>query len=198
MLTAASLVAPGASFLLLWPLLPVLVSFIALATAWGKAQSHSLRAAILLLGAAPGIVLFAPFVRQIFIALTPQMAGVAVLLVVLMLGLMTPLLALMGGRRALPGGAVLVGALLMAGAATEAGFSNAAPRPNNLSYVQHGTDGYWLSSDRALDAWTRQFFPGEKYGTVLRPCMATAASSASTRRPRRAAWPSRKRRSKPM
>lgn len=166
LLSAASLLAPGASFLLLWPLLPVLLSFIVLATAWGKAQSHSLRAAILLLGAAPGIVLFAPFVRQIFIALTPQMAGVAVLLVVLMLGLMTPLLALMGGRRALPGGAVLVGALLMAGAATEAGFSNAAPRPNNLSYVQHGTDGYWLSSDRALDAWTRQFFPGEKYGTV--------------------------------
>lgn len=166
LLAAASVLAPGASFLLLWPLLAALVSYLVCALPWGQRQSGTLRAAILLLGAAPGVLLFAPFVRQIFIALTPQMAGVAVLLVVLMLGLMTPLLSLMAGRRVLPFSALAAGVLLMIGAGTQAGFNSAAPRPNNLSYVQHGASGYWLSSDRKLDAWTRQFFPGEKYGTV--------------------------------
>jgi hypothetical protein len=168
LLLTVSALMPGASFLLLWPLLAVLGSFIACSLPWGQRQTNSVRAAILLLGVAPGILLFAPFVRQIYIALTPQLVGVAVLLLVLLLGLMSPLLSMLAGRRIVPMAALAAGVALMAGAGSTAGFSTERPRPTNLSYVQQGNSGtaYWLSSDRDLDAWTKAFFPNQTFGSV--------------------------------
>lgn len=168
LLVATSILMPGASFLVLWPLIAVLLSFAACFSAWGKRQSNTVRAVILLVGAAPGIVLFAPFVHQVYVALTPRLVGVPVVLVLLMLGLMSPLLCLLAWRRILPLASLAAGFGLLAVASSTAGFSVAQPRPNNLSYVQVGNDGkgYWLSTDRDLDLWTKQFFPAETIGTV--------------------------------
>jgi hypothetical protein len=168
LLLGVSVLLPGASFLLLWPLVAVLASFIVCFSAWGKRQLNTVRAAILVLGTAPGILLFAPFVRQVYISLTPRLVSVPVILALLMFGLMSPLLCMMAGRRILPLASLGAGVGLLAVAAATAGFGVDKPRPNNLSYVQIGDSdkGYWLSTDRDLDVWTKQFFPDETIGTV--------------------------------
>ena len=168
LLLPVSVLMPGASFLLLWPLAGVLASFAICFSAWGTRQSKLMRTAILLLGAAPAIVLFSPFVRQIFVALTPQLLGVPMMMLVLVLGLMTPLLCLLAGFRILPLAHLAAGLCLFAVAGSSAEFGIHQPRPNSLSYVQVGDKGeaYWLSNDRDLDMWTRQFFPDQTVGTV--------------------------------
>ena len=168
LLLAVSVALPGASFLLLWPLVGVLLAALVLLLPWAARQPNTVRAAILLLGAAPGVILFAPFVRQIYIALTPQLPGVPMLLLALLLGLLSPLLGLVSSRRSVPLALLATFAACLLVAGVNAGFSQERPRPNTLSYAQQGDAGkaFWLSSDHDLDAWTSQFFRDKQVGKV--------------------------------
>jgi len=170
LLMPVSVLLPGASFLLLWPLLAMCGATIAgalLPPSMARDGRHPiLHPFIALIGGAPGILIFAPLLRQFYIALTPQAVGVPVLLLALLLGILTPLLAWCATRRSVAFAFLGAAAVTMMLASLNAGFSTSSPRPNNLSYAQQGDHAYWLSSDRQLDVWTRQFFQEEVTGTA--------------------------------
>lgn len=162
LLVAATRFVPGATFVLLWPLLGVLISLLFVLSARAQAGPSSLRLSALLLGAAPGVLIFAPMIWQVFVALTPRLFGVPILLLLLLVVLAAPMVREFTGRRLIPAALALVGVLGIAIGAGTADFDARHPRPSNLSYIQHGAANaaFWLSSDAKPDAWTASFFQG--------------------------------------
>ncbi len=162
-LAGVSLAVPGASFLLAWPLLPVLLALIVFLLRPGRPFS-GYPLLVLLLGVAPGCIILPPILDLIYNALTARQVWVAVLLLGLFLGLAAPLLSVLAERPAVRRVPLLVAVLSLAGAALHAGFDRQQPRPNNLYYVQPsgGAPALWASTDAGLDAWTQSFFQGEK------------------------------------
>lgn len=149
---------PGASFLFAWPLLPLLAAFAWLLGGSGRQRPVAQRALLLLLAAAPALLVLAPVVEVLFAALTTRLSAVPVFLMVLAFGLMAPLLAMVSRRFVfplLPGVAAVV--LLGAGSATSA-VSPAQPHPTNLQYAVDGMTGnaMWLSSDPMLGDWAKK------------------------------------------
>ena len=192
LLLASALLVPGASFLLTWPLLPVLLALGWLFSRTGARMSAEARLVLLLCAAAPGVILFAPLLRNLFIALTFQMAGVAIFALLLLLGLLTPLLALLARRRLWPALPLLAGLCCLLAGSLTARPSAAQPQPDSLFYVQDGMAGkaWWLSGDAALDGWLRPIFgahplqrrmpqlPGERlYWVAPAPGMGVPAPS---------------------
>ncbi|RSZ55097.1 M28 family peptidase [Massilia atriviolacea] len=178
LLLITALMMPGASFLLTWPLVPVLAAYAFLLSARGRAISAPKRLLVLLAAATPGVMLFAPLLRILLIAMTTRLAGVVVFLLVLLLGLMFPLLVMLKRRFlsvALP---LAAGAALLAVGTATGQVSAEQPNPNHLSYIVDGkSDAIWMSSDAALDSWlkpilgpaaTRRALP-EVFGAHARP-----------------------------
>ena len=183
LLVVTSLWLPGASFLLFWPLaaiqLIVGMLFINPFSLRGKVGMRGLESIfphpsplpgeegifqgspiLIFLGSIPGILLFTPLIRGLFIALTPQMIGVVVVFLVLLLGLLTPLLEMIGQRKWLIRSSLLLGfAALVTGSLTS-GFDANHPRQNTLFYAlsSSGQRAYWLSTDKQLDEWTSAYF----------------------------------------
>jgi len=161
-LVAASIGLPGASFLFFWPLAPLLLVFGILF--WRRNQNTSLPMylGLILLGAAPGILMLAPLIKALFIGLTPQLVGVVMAVLVILLGLLVPLIDLLLHRLLLPWLALAAGILFLVIGSFTSGFDTEHPRPNNLFYAMDGSTGkaFWLSQDKNLDEWTRTFFPG--------------------------------------
>lgn len=162
LLIAASAMMPGASFLLAWPMLAMLLALGA-QLLWPKLWPAG-RASLLLLGAAPAVLLFAPLLRAVFIGLGPNLLFVMVGVLVLLLGLLTGLLAeiLNAMPRRLPFAALGLALICFVIAALNSGFDARHPQPSNLFYIKDGQSGlsYWVSGDKTLDEWSRNFFPG--------------------------------------
>jgi hypothetical protein len=163
-LATVSMLLPGASFFLTWPLLSMLVAFNVLFGARLQAGSDVPRLLILVAGAAPGLLLIPPLVELVYVALTPALVVVPILVLMLLLGLLTPLLARVFTMLPVRLAPWLLSVLFMLAAARGAGFDAAHPRPDNLSYVQpqDGAPALWASTDAQLDRWTRPLFASEK------------------------------------
>lgn len=153
LLVGATFYLPGATFLLAWPLLSMLLALGLCLHRPGMGQGS--RCLVLLLGAGPGVILFAPLVWGIYVGLTPNMMWVAALMAAQLFGLLAALL--LPHAAALAGlGLLLCLAMLGAGANTAANDA-AHPRQANLFYLQDGQSGkaLWLSTDAELQPWTR-------------------------------------------
>jgi Peptidase family M28 len=156
---------PGASFLLFWPLAAMLGVVGMLLR--GKTNSNHLGNALLIfLGSIPGILIFTPLIRCLFISLTPQMIGVVVIFLILLLGLLTPLLEIIGQRKYLIRSSLLVGFIALVAGSLTSGFDSDHPRQNTLFYAINNSEqwgsqqrAFWLSTDKQLDEWTSAFFP---------------------------------------
>ena len=184
-LIATSIALRGASFLFLWPLAPLLLTIGILF--WQRVQNISspLYFGLILLGTAPGILMFAPLIKALFIGLTPQLVGVVMSVLVLLLGLLVPLIEVLIRRLLLPWFALATGILFLVIGSFTAGFDTDHPRPDNLFYAVDGATGkaFWLSQDKYLDEWTRIFFPSnperrripEIFGEGARDYWAAAA-----------------------
>ncbi len=160
LLIAVSVLSPGVSFLFFWPLAGILwVLWIILALT-KKAQQPS-NTILILLGSTPGLLIFTPLIRNLFIGLTPRMMGVVVFFLVLLLGLLTPLLERIGRQKWLTGLSLLLGFAALGMGSWTSGFDAEHPRQNSLFYVLNDSkqNAYWLSTDRQLDQWTATFFP---------------------------------------
>ena len=163
----------GASFVFLWPLLPVLLLLLILPWRRWSGTQQAWAWAIALL---PAVILMTPLLRLIFLALTPAMFAITIFLFALLLCLFTPLFALFqvplsnseideasGARRnmSLPLWLSLpIGIMLLIGGSLNAGYNSEQPRPNHLAYLYDGIEeqAYWYSRDLELDHWGRGFF----------------------------------------
>jgi hypothetical protein len=170
-LLAASWLAPGASYLLAWPLLAALVSFIGL-HARPVAARPAARLALMLAGVLPAFVLVLPALRDSFIVLSPQRMNLPIAMLALLLGVSAALL--MHARRYVArtlllaglGGLALAGS---AGAGAAKGGEPSALRANGLVYYKDMPtwDAYWLHPAGALDPWERQLFANLKQPYVF-------------------------------
>lgn len=179
-LAAVSLLRPGASFFLTWPLLPMLVAFNVFFSARFQAGADGPRLAVLVVGAAPGLLLLPPQIVLVYIALTPALVVVPMLALMLLLGLLAPLLALVFAPLPVRLAPWLLSVLCLLAAARGASFDAAHPRPVNLSYVQpqDGAPALWASTDAQLVSWTQPLFATEK---ARRKGSAVFEQSASLR-----------------
>lgn len=164
LLMASSLVAPGASYLLAWPLLFSLAG-LAFMMFMRERQSALMRLVVLTLCAVPTVLLFAPVIYQAFMALGINFAVVGVVLLAIALGTLVPQLGLInGGRRwLLPAGAALVAIGFVLTAVLMTRVDKLHPQANSIQYVLNVDTGraVWASNESSPDEWTRQFFSGD-------------------------------------
>jgi len=168
---AASVIAPGASYLFTLPLLFALAPF-----AWRLVAAKDDRLTrgqllALYVFAIPGIVLIVPVVNLLFIGLPPAAFAGIVILVVLLLGLLLPQLDLLQApsRWLLPGLAVLVSLVFIVWGSWTSGFNRERPQPTNIFYALNADSGkaVWASSDEPVDNWVAGFFTeGMKKGSI--------------------------------
>lgn len=158
LLIVVSMVAPGGSYLLLWPLFVVLVAWNV--KLWRNDQGGS--TLLLNVAAAAAVILVVPMLHKILIAFD--------------LGshlIVTPLLALLAGlclyqliegpskqRLSIPGVLFISGsALLLSALFFSSRFDRRHPRLDSLLYETSETTGsIWASYDKQPDEWTSQIF----------------------------------------
>ncbi|MFL6283822.1 MAG: M20/M25/M40 family metallo-hydrolase [Pyrinomonadaceae bacterium] len=157
---AAGVLAPGASYLFMWPLLFALagVAF----TSLRSGRESASKWVVLTLTVLPAAALFTPLVMQVFEALTLNAAGVVAVLLALLCGLLVPHLSLLAGRRpwVFPAAAASISVALIAGGLAAAAAAGGA-KTDSAFYLMSADTGeaLWVSQDRAPDEWTAQFFP---------------------------------------
>ncbi len=154
LLVGATFYLPGATFLLTWPLLAMLLALGLCLHRPGMGQGS--RCLVLLAGAAPGVILLSPLVWGVYVGLTPNAMWVAALLVAQLLGLLAALL--LPYAAPLGGLGLLLCMCMMGVGANTAGNDALHPRQVNLFYLHDGQSGkaWWLSTDAELSPWTRQ------------------------------------------
>ena len=140
-LIAASAGLQGVSFLFLWPLAPLLLIIGIVLWHPVKNTSSPIYLGLMLLGVAPGILMFAPLIKALFVGLTPQLIGVVMVFLVMLLGLLVPLIDVLTKRLALPGLALATGILFLVIGSFTSGFDTEHPRPDNLFYAVDGSTG---------------------------------------------------------
>jgi hypothetical protein len=157
-LVAVCVRAPGASYVLAWPLLAAQPAWLALAgaDAWTRAR----RAAVAAAGAIPALVLLLPAIDGSLAFFSPAWLVLPSALACLLVGMCGMVLDLLARRW-------LVRPLLL-GAGVSLGMAYAAvpqvpamPAPNRLVYYKDtpSWQAFWLYPAGPLDAWTRQVFP---------------------------------------
>ena len=166
-LPVVALVLPGAAWLLAWPLLLALAAVLALDSAWGRQLDACARAALLLAGMAPALVMIPAALRDTWLMLAPQRMYMVPMLMAL------PLVCFAGLALMLRTGPAIAGALALAGAA----FCLAVPTANSappsapaapdagLERLVYFKDmntwrAYWLLPPQPLDDWGRALFAG--------------------------------------
>lgn len=162
LLVVASHLVPGASYVLVWPLLAGLAG-VGLSFAWQPASPWA-RAALLALAGAPALVLIMPLIHALHVALTIDMLVVSMVMMVLLLGALVPQLDFVTrALRWLPAPVLVAGVALLAATSLSAGYDAERPRPSTLFYLLDASDGeaLWIGREDP-DEWTRRFLaPGQ-------------------------------------
>jgi hypothetical protein len=171
--------APGASYVLAWPLLAAQAAFVALSGRRAQARTAARRRAVLLLAAMPAALLTLPAARDSLLFLSPTWLVLPSVLACCLPALCGPLLAEVGERLVvrplLLGGAA---SLLLAGAlATKPVALPELPVPNRLVYFKDtpSWQAFWMYPPVPLDAWTRQVFPNTMHPYQLPYLLGTSA-----------------------
>ncbi len=166
MLVLSGLFLPGGSYLFTWPLLFSLCGLVGIFALKNGPNGHSLPlnlAILLSLCALPGVVLFVPLIKQIFIALTVNMIWATMIFAVLLLWLLIPLLEFLTSRHRwlLPGVTLAVGLIFIGVGGLLVGFDKQHPQPYHMIYGLDADTGkaIWASADGSPDKWVAQFFP---------------------------------------
>lgn len=152
---------PGASYLLLWPLvadlvaLAVVLALPPLLRDDGRVSPGPLVA--LLAGAAPGLLLASSSLYLLFLAAGVQVVAIVVC-VWLVLGLLVPQIAVVSYPRRwpLPAALAVVGVVLFIGLSPATGYGDDWPRLDSLIYRLDHSAGHasWGTLDETSDAWT--------------------------------------------
>jgi hypothetical protein len=162
-LLLASWGAPGASYVLAWPLLAAQAAWLVLSSRRARGWSAARRRAVLLLAAAPAALLILPAARDSLLYLSPAWLVLPSVLACCPPALCGLLLAEVGERLVVrPLLLAACASLLLAGAlATKPLALPEVPAPNQLVYFKDtpSWQAFWLYPPVPLDAWTRKVFP---------------------------------------
>ena len=161
LLTAATILLPGGSYVLLWPLLFSVAGWLA-ALSSPKFFSKAFASLLLVVLALPAVFIALLLAHKIFTALDAN----AALPVTVMLGLLLMLLVWQLGPermpypKLLPGVFVVAGVLFGIAAIAVSGYDTSHPRFDSLFYATDLDTGkqVWASHDENPDRWTSQFF----------------------------------------
>jgi len=166
-----SVLAPGFSYLLTWPLL-----FSTLALGWvlWKESLDAIswrREMALVAGAVPGLIILTPTIKAMSEFGPMSYLAITFLFVALLLVLLTPQLDLMTRARRwrLSGGALMVSLGFLITGSLTAGFDAQHPQSSGMAYLLNADSGQatWFSPGPKLDTWTTQFFTTQpEDGTV--------------------------------
>ena len=159
----SSVLAPGASYLFVWPLAAA-VAELAYLFAGRSAESDAAEALIWTLPAVVGILIFGTVPYLLLKLLSTSAIIPTLLCVALLLGFLAPYLHVMTahGRRWLPVAAKAAALALIAAAMAPSGYDSAHPRADSLFYAFDADAGtaVWASGDRSPDQWTSQALTG--------------------------------------
>jgi MFS family permease len=151
--------APGASPLLVWPLLAG-TAVLAIGLRLGRA-GRSTELALLSIGAAPGLVLLMPFAYWVLLGVSLVSSWAVAPLLALGLALLAPHVVLLAprARRGLLVGLGVAALALVGWAAAVAAYDVEHRRPDSLAYALDADRGVarWVSTDPAADPWTKHF-----------------------------------------
>jgi hypothetical protein len=178
LLLFASWQMPGATYALTWPLLGAIIAFGMLYAPRVAALPHNRRLLILLAGAAPGVILIAPLVRDVFTLLTLQRMNLPIAVLALLLGLCTALLA------AARSGFVVGGLALACAASIAAARSRAPTPPSCRSRTAWSTTRTRRPGRRTGCCRAQAWIAGPKISFPTRPsrtCRSSCSATAATR-----------------
>lgn len=159
LLLVTTALAPGASYLLAWPLLAALLAYGALYQPRAATLGRLPRMLILLAGAAPAVLLLTPLIALLATLYTPQHSALLMLALTALLGMSGALMANLRRRVVAP---LLVlacaGALSTASALPQ--YDGALARANRMVYLKdsYSWKAWWLLPDGPLDDWARPYF----------------------------------------
>lgn len=164
---------PGTSYLFTWPLMFALLGF---AYVLLRQKQQSTKSAVVFsVSVVPAVLLLAPAIHLVFVALTISMSGVAAVLIVLLLGLMMPLLGSMttANKWLLPGSAAVLGVVYLGFAGLTLRTSPTYPTPDNVFYCMNAETGQatWASVDAKPDEWTSNYFTAGAERGTLKECL---------------------------
>ncbi|HET7840423.1 MAG TPA: M20/M25/M40 family metallo-hydrolase [Terriglobia bacterium] len=160
---ATVLLAPGATFVLVWPLLLAALALGVDFLLKGK-PGEPRRALIWALPSAAAILLWVPLIYLLMELFETSGLVVITLLICLLLGLLVPYLRVISSADAWPlpiaASGIAAGFILIAMAAS--GFNATHARADNAFYIEDAdtNQGLWASTDLMPDAWTRKFLSG--------------------------------------
>ena len=156
----------GGSYLAAWPTLCALLALAVQVWHWPEIdRDHAprLRFAALAGLALPVVLLLAPMVALLWVALTTEKGWVVGAVAALSTLLLAPQLELAARSRRwlIPTLAAVACLALLAAGSASSGFDRRHPRPNGACYELDGDRGTarWVSHDHRLDPWTAQLFP---------------------------------------
>lgn len=159
-----ALAAPGANYLFLWPLL---ASSLELGYAFLQKNAEQEEESVLvwMFPALTAILVFFPLAFLVVKLVGPTALVAVTVTTALLVGILLPMFHIMTAHRRwlLPGAALGAAVICLGAAVGMSGASARNPRADSLFYVLKADSGkaLWASADRAPDAWTRQFLPGE-------------------------------------
>lgn len=159
-LLATSAGAPGASYVLAWPLLAAQAAWLLLASRRARSWSAARRLALLLAAAAPALALIVPAALDSAAWLSPRWLLLPAMLACLLLALCGMLLA--QARTALVAAPLLLcGAACIGMAYAQHPVAPELPAPNRLLYLADtpSWQGYWIHPAGPIDAWVRKLIP---------------------------------------
>jgi hypothetical protein len=160
---ATSFLLPGASYLFTWPSLFMVIALGFLLAKRGS-PGPAKEKIILSIAAAPAVLLLAPVIQMVFVALTLRSYAVVIIMAGLLIGLIVPHLSLTfpAGKWATPLIAAALGLTLVVIGLSRSSFGTDRRKPDNLSYFldADAAKASWLSSDQRGDAYTAQYFGG--------------------------------------
>ncbi|BAY60043.1 M28A family peptidase [Calothrix brevissima NIES-22] len=160
LMVLASIYLPGASYLFTFPLLLNLGGW-GFIFATSKNAPLGISFVVLSVCSIPAIILFAPTIYLMLVALTISISGVVMVMVILLLGLLIPQLYLFTHphKWLLPVTALTISLSLIIAGSLTAGFNANHPKPNSIFYALNADTGeaIWASFDEQPDDWTSQF-----------------------------------------
>ena len=166
-----SLFLPGFSYLFTWPLFFGLIGIGYDFYAVNENSISVKRLVVLVLTAAPVIILFVPVIYMMTIALPLWLSAGIMVIVTLAVGLLLSVLNDLAGlqRGLVPLAAIGLALIAIAIGSLTSGFNRKHPRFDSLLYGLNADTGkaMWATRDAKTDSWSAQFFHGNAERNTL-------------------------------